>query len=95
MAKAMSARMESLMNICSGFWYTREICRERFSVFFRWMLSPFRRMSPEAGFKSPTISFSKVDLPAPLEPISATLSPLWMVRSSPSNTTRSAPFTER
>ena len=52
-------------------------------------------MSPEAGSKGPTISFSKVDFPAPLEPISATLSPLRMVRSSPSNTTRSAPFTDR
>ena len=50
---------------------------------------PRRRAS-----KAPPSASSSVDFPAPLEPISATLSPLRIVRSSPSNTTRCAPFTD-
>ena len=49
---------------------------------------------PAFGFRRPTISFIRVDFPAPLEPIRAIFSPLRISRSSPSNTVPGSPFTD-
>ena len=83
------------MNISSGFWYTREICRDRSSAFFSPMGWSKRETVPLWGRSRPTIIFIRVDLPAPLDPMRATFSPWRMSRFSPSNTVRGSPFTER
>ena len=43
-------------------------------------------MVPASGFSAPAIIFKSVDLPAPLGPTSATLSPRYIVKSMPSYT---------
>ena len=62
-----------------------------FLIFF--MLTPFMSIFPEVGFIRPTSIFIMVDLPAPLEPMSATLSPRRMSRFRPSKTTWGSPLT--
>ena len=44
---------------------------------------PSSRMRPPRAALSPLIAFSVVDLPAPLEPISVTISPLRTSRLTP------------
>ena len=76
MANATSDSMESLINISSGFWYTKDTYLESCSGFVSLMDFPFKRTSPFAGFIRPVIIFIIVDFPAPLEPIRAIFSPL-------------------
>ncbi len=51
-----------------------------------WMCSPFQVMVPEVGRTSPEIVLSVVVLPAPLPPISATISPISTLNEMPFNT---------
>ncbi len=47
-----------------------------FSTALDWMSSPFQAIRPAVGRNSPEIVLSVVVLPAPLLPISATISPI-------------------
>ena len=90
-----SLRTDSVRNIRSGCWYrydTRSAswAAERFRVF-----TPQTSTVPERGTISPVSNFSRVDLPAPLEPTTATRSPSCRVRSMPSSTGVMLPPTDR
>src|SRR5205085_12069532 len=49
----------------------------------RWMGTPANIMPPREGRSRPEIARFKVDLPAPFEPTTATISPYCTVRSTP------------
>ena len=85
-SRELLKRYQPLETLATGGFGSIEICRDSASGFKSRMLFSFRRISPEEGFSRPTRSFIIVDFPAPLEPISATLSPLWISRFNLENT---------
>ena len=79
----MLLRTVSLNRIVSC--VTLPICSRRDRVETSRRSCPSIRISPEVTSKNRGIRFTSVDLPAPLGPTSATISPLWIVMSMPSS----------
>jgi hypothetical protein len=77
---ATSSKSVGIKSCSSGFWSTDAMDARIFFAFFEVALIPSTAMSPRPLMKT-LIASSRVDLPAPFGPISATLSPWGMVRS--------------
>ncbi len=57
-------------------WYTVSMPASRAAIGeVKFTTSPPRRISPESGITAPQIALMRVDLPAPLSPITARISP--------------------
>src|SRR5579859_2092257 len=54
------------------------------------MSSPFSEMRPDSQRKTPAMAFSRLDLPAPFEPMTVTNSPGWTNRLSSCSATISS-----
>src|SRR5450830_1331742 len=68
-----------------GSWNTRATMPARSQACFFVTSTPSISMLPESTSRSPEIALRKVDLPAPLEPITATNWPVGISRSRPRN----------
>ncbi|MNK78481.1 hypothetical protein D3C87_981150 [compost metagenome] len=69
-----------------GSWNTRATMPERCQAFRRVTSLPSMSMRPLSTIRSPLIALRKVDLPAPLEPITVTNWPVGMSRLRPRST---------